>query len=125
MGKLLLVLSLICLIILSLGTVMAPQSSAFWLASGTTMYQHIREVLMLVLILQLVTQPPRHVWLRLLSGAIAGAVGVWSVEAIFAGNMLFLDSLCFMAASLAIMVTALERKVHILVAVSANNKVLA
>jgi len=104
---------------------MAPQSSAFWLASGTTMYQHIREVLMLVLILQLVTQPPRHVWLRLLSGAIAGAVGVWSVEAIFAGNMLFLDSLCFMAASLAIMVTALERKVHILVAVSANNKVLA
>ncbi|HUD10745.1 MAG TPA: hypothetical protein VMR28_03690, partial [Candidatus Saccharimonadales bacterium] len=64
MGKLLLILALFALIILSIGTFLFPQNPDFWLASGASMYQYIRGLLALIVVLQLTTRPPRHVWLR-------------------------------------------------------------
>jgi hypothetical protein len=120
MGKLLLILALVGLIVLFFGTSLLPQNPDFWLASGTSMYQYIRGLLALVAILQLTTRPPRHVWLRILSGAIALSVGVWVIEATCSDHMLILDALCFISASLAIGVTALERKASVLGIIFSN-----
>jgi hypothetical protein len=87
------------------------------------MYQYVRELLALVLMLQLITRPPRHVWFRIIAGAIALSVGIWTVEATYSYHMMFLDALCFMSASLAIGVTALERKANPLGVISTNTKV--
>ena len=110
MTKMLLLLSLICLGVLAVGTALFAQNPAFWLASGASADQYIRAALMLVLVLQLSAKPPRHVVLRLLSGALAAGVGVWAVEMTYANQMLFLDAMSFMSAAIAIGVTALERK---------------
>jgi hypothetical protein len=125
MGKMLLLLSLVCLAILSIGTGLFPQNPDFWLASGASTYQHIRELLAVVLTLQLITRPPRHIWLRMLSGAVAVTVGVWSIEATYANHMLLFDTLCFLSASVAIGVTALERKAATLGVLSSNKKAFA
>jgi hypothetical protein len=125
MGKLLLLLSFMCLVFLGFGVVLYPQNSVFWLASGSSMYQHVRELLALVLVVQLVTRPPRHVWVRLLSGAIAVTTGIWAIEATYASQMPLLDSLSFLGASIAIGVTALERKPKTLRQLSLDYKALA
>lgn len=113
MGKVLLVLSFIALMILAIGTAKSPQDPAFWLASGAAGYQHVRELLMSVLFLQAVTRPPRHVIFRILSGGIGLFTAVWVVSATYSYQMPFLDTFCFMAAAIAIAVTALERRVVI------------
>ena len=125
MGRTLLLLSLVILTTLFLGTAVTPQNPAFWLASGAPMYQHIREILALVLMLQLTTRPPRHLSLRMFSGAIAVAIGIWSIEATYSYHMLFLDTLCFISASVAIGVTALERKANTLVVMPSSKRALA
>lgn len=125
MRKLLLLLSLGVLVFLSVATTLFPQNTIFWLASSASMYQHLRELLAFVLVLQLATRPPRHVWARILSGAIALAVGVWVVEATYAYQMLGLDSLSLLGASIAIGVTALERKIITPSAWLSGNKILA
>lgn len=110
MGKVLLFLSLACLLILSFGTALVPNNAAFWLASGSSLYQHVREGLAIILLLQLGTRPPRHVWFRMLSGVVAVAAGVWAVKATYDYQMLYLDTMAFLGAAAAIGVTALERK---------------
>src|SRR5665213_2684130 len=124
MGKTLLLLSLVSLAILSIGAALLPQAPVFWLTSNASMYQHIRELLVLVLMLQLTTRPPRHLSLRMLSGAIAVAVGIWSIEATYAYHMQLLDTFCFVGAAVAIGVTALERKANILDVLSSNKREL-
>jgi hypothetical protein len=110
MTKTLLVLSLVCLGILAIGTTLFAQSPAFWLATGSSTDQYIRAALMLVLAVQLITEPPRHVLFRILSGLLSIAVGVWSLEATYANHMPFLDTMSFMIAAIAIGITALERQ---------------
>jgi hypothetical protein len=109
MNKTLPLLSLICLATLTLGTVLFGQSPAFWLASGAANYEFIREALMVILVLQLVTEPPRNVWFRILAGSLAVFVGMWALQATYANRMLFLDTLSFLSAAIATGITALER----------------
>jgi len=125
MGKLLLILALVSLIILLFATSLFPQNPDFWLASGGSTYQYIRGLLALVVMLQLTTRPPRHVWLRIVSGAIALVVGVWAIEATYSDHMLILDTLCFVSASVAIGVTALERKANVLNVIFSTKKSFA
>lgn len=124
MGKMLLLFSLVCLAILYFGTAFFGQSPAFWLASSASSYQHVREMLALVLVLQLTTRPPRHIWFRILSGTVALAVGTWAIEATYSNQMMFLDTLCFVGAAIAIGVTALERKTNVSLAIMPTNKAL-
>lgn len=65
---------------------------------------------MVVLFAQLATRPPRHLMFRVLAGAIAGITALWVVIETQLYHMMFLDSTAFMAACIAIGVTALERK---------------
>jgi hypothetical protein len=127
MGKMLLLFSLVCLTILYIGTAFFPQNPSFWLASGASMYQQVREILAFVLILQLTTRPPRHIWFRVLSGAVAVVIGAWSIEATYSNQMLFLDTLCFVGGAVAVGVATLERKTNASLAImpSSNKKALA
>ena len=111
MGKLLLLLSFGILVFLSVSAALSPQNLMFLFASTSSTYQHVRELLAFVLMMQLVTRPPRHVWIRVLSGTMALAAGIWTIDATYFGQMLALDSLAFLGASIAIGVTALERRI--------------
>ncbi|HVC36318.1 MAG TPA: hypothetical protein VNE40_02630 [Candidatus Dormibacteraeota bacterium] len=124
MGKLLLFLSFVIIVFLSVGAVLYPQNPIFLLASTNSIYQHVRELLAFVLILQLVTRPPRHVWIRVLSGTIALSAIIWTIDATYVGQMLPLDILAFLGASIAIGVTAIERRIITPTTWLAGNKVL-
>ena len=123
MGKTLQLLALFGLMIIIVGTILYPQNPAFWLTSGFSTYQYIREALAGVLIVQLIAQPPRHIWLRVFSGVLAIGVGIWAIEATYAYHMLLVDTLCFLGAALAIGAAALEYDKTALDVWSTNKKV--
>ena len=109
MGKLLLFLSLLGLAVLAIGTAYYPNNPIFWLASGAAPFQHARFIMMALLGAQLVTRPPRHKVFRVLAGAIALGVSIWAVQETYNYQMPFLDSMAFLASTIAAAVTALER----------------
>jgi hypothetical protein len=111
MGKLLLSLSLLALAIVSIGTYLMPNNPMFWLASGAKAYQDIRLVMGSLLVLQLMTNPPRHLWFRIMAGTIALITGIWAIQETYAYHMMLLDTTAFIGASLAVFATALERNV--------------
>jgi hypothetical protein len=110
MGRLIMLMSLVAIVILSLGTMWMPQYPAFWLATSTAAVDNVRQVLGLFLVLHLITSPPRHLWLRVVSGTIAGLIGIWTIQQTWNYHLQLLDSLSFLAASLSIVIAALERK---------------
>lgn len=110
MGKVLIFISLIILVTMTIGASITPLNPFFILASVNPTYQYIREILAVVLALQFVTRPPRHVWFRLLAAGIASIIIVWSIQQTNSYHMQFFDTLSILGASIAILVTALERK---------------
>lgn len=104
------IFSIIALALLTVGTIFAPQSAAFWLASHSAVYDQVRIVLGAVLFLQLITRPPRHMAFRIVAGSIGVVIGIWAIEQTYSYNMQFLDTLSFLGSSLAVLVTSLERK---------------
>lgn len=95
--------------ILSVGTTTAPDNSAFWLASGATLYQVVRDGLAVILIIQLLSTPPRQVWFRILTGAISIGTFIWVIYESYMFRMFALDGLAFMTAAISIAITSLER----------------
>lgn len=110
MNKLLLLVSLLALTVTGVGTALYPNNPMFWLASGATYMQYVRIALGFVLFVQLVTNPPRHLYFRIFGGSIAAVVGFWALTQSYSYHMQLLDSLAFMGASLVVLATALERK---------------
>lgn len=110
MGRTVLLLSFISVIFLIGGTLIAPQSSMFWLASHAINYQYLRAILGFVLIFQFMSRPPRQFWFRLFSGLVAITIGGWAIVATYTFHMQFLDSLLFLQTAVAIGMTALEHK---------------
>jgi hypothetical protein len=110
MGKFIMLMSLLAIAILSVGTMLAPQSPAFWLAGSSAAVDNVRQILGLLLVAHLVTSPPRHLWLRFVSGTVAALIAVWTMQQTWNYHLELLDSLSFLAASLAIVIAALERK---------------
>lgn len=108
MSRLLLVLSFLSLIVLILGTAFMPHSEVLMMASGSSIYQYVREGLAAILFWQLVTHPPRHIVFRILSGGIAASVATWAIYVTFIGVMSPLDALSMLGAAAAIGVTSLE-----------------
>jgi hypothetical protein len=113
MGKALLVLAFIGLGIVSIGTHLEPNSIVFLLASESRQFQILRGVLEFTILLQLITRPPRHLLFRLLTGVIAASTMLWIVFSTYNGQILPWDSLSILGASIAIMITAIERKAHV------------
>lgn len=108
--KLLQLLSLLCIMIITAGTLLAPNDPAFWLATNNKVYQLTGLGLGAVLLVQFFTQPPRQVWFRLLAGALAVGTAVWVVAEVFAYRMGILDMLAFLSAACTILATSLERR---------------
>jgi hypothetical protein len=113
MSKKLLAAMVLLLLFLAFGTVLAPESPMFWLASSAVGYQIARFGLMLVLLLQLGTNPPRHKTFRIFSGWVAGITAFWVLNATYGNNMEILDSLSLLGAAVAIGLTALERTIPV------------
>ena len=111
MGKLLLVLCVVSLSFMGIGTAVIPTDAMFWLASGALLYQKIRFLLILLLLLQFITNPPRQLWIRTFTGLTAGVIGVWTIQATYTMSMPALDTFAFLSASIILLVTALERKI--------------
>ncbi len=112
MGKLLSLLSLICICVLGLGVMVFPHSPAFWLVTNSASYQQVRVIIAALLTIQLITTPPRQVWFRIVAGSVAALTGFWVVQQTYQYHMELLDSLAFLGASFAIFATALERNVE-------------
>lgn len=108
MRRILLLLSALGLVTLALGTTYAPNDPTFWLAASTPVYQIVRGALAIVLFVQFVTHPPRHILFRLLCGLISVSAGIWAIQETNAYHMMALDTLSIMAASIATGITALE-----------------
>ena len=102
MKKFLLLLSVTCLCLLSLGTFLKLENVIFWLASDAAPYQYIRLFLALILVSLLFTAPPRHLWFRLFIGTVALTISAWAIQSSFSYSMQLVDTLCFLSASLAI-----------------------
>lgn len=113
MGKSALLLSLIAIAIVGFGVILAPQSSLFWLATGGPTYQHVRIAIATILAIQLVTNPPRHAWFRILAGSLALVTAVWTVEQTYSYHMQMLDTLAFLGASFGVLATTLERSANV------------
>jgi hypothetical protein len=108
--KLLQLLSLLWIIAVGLGVFFFPNASIFWLASASPAYQLARIIVGSVLLTQFLSHPPRHIWFRLLSVAVAlGTVG-WAVAQVNDYHMQLLDVLVFFSASCTMIETALERR---------------
>lgn len=108
MRKMLIVLSLAELLFLAVGLQLAPTSSLFWLTSGSLEMQVVRLSLCAILFVLLITRPPRHAILRLFSGLVAIGVGAWAIQATYAFQMEFMDTLAFLSAVTALGLSALE-----------------
>lgn len=110
MGKLLTFLSIVILTMMSVGAITQPQNTVFWLASVTQSYQYVREILIAILVIQFVTRPPRLVWFRLLSGGISTITVLWVIQQTISYQMQLFDTLALTSASIAIIITSLERR---------------
>lgn len=110
MGKLLLWFSLVVLLILGIGTHMAPGNPAFWLASSSNFYQYARLGVGLVVILQLVSSPPRHKAFRIFTAVFATLVFGWAWQQTYVYHMELLDLVAFTGSSMALFIAALERR---------------
>ena len=110
MKKLILLLSFACLGLLMVGTTLRLDNVLFWLASDSALYQYIRILLAFIVLALLTTNPPRHALLRLSTGFVAAAIGVWTINSTLAYTMSISDTICFLATSIAISVAVLERE---------------
>lgn len=111
MKKLSLWLPLAALIIIIIGTLIAPDSPMFWLASSAAPYQNLRLAVSVVLALQLMTSPPRHIAFRVFAGLFAVLLGSWAIQQSYDYHMAFLDSAAFVGSCFTIFATALERNI--------------
>jgi hypothetical protein len=108
MRRLLLLLAALSLCLLAYGTAYYPDYAAFWLASGEPTYQIVRLLLAGALLVQFATNPPRNIYFRLLCGFIAISAASWAIQQSLGFQMLYLDTLSFLGASVATGITALE-----------------
>ena len=110
MGKVILFLSFLSLGILVVLSNYAPQSSAIWLASTEHSFNLLRAGVMIVLATLLITNPPRHSYLRIFAGVFATMLGIWSLRATYQNQMQFLDGASLLTASIAMAIASMERK---------------
>jgi hypothetical protein len=100
--------SLVVLLSMGIGSYYAPDGSFFWLASTDIGAQMVRMGLILIISVQLFTEPPRHMAIRLLTGATALAAAVWAVHVSTFMNTPIFDTVVWLQAAIALGVSALE-----------------
>lgn len=109
MTKLLQLLSIICLLFVGFGVHFAPNDPLFLLASGSVIGQILSGLLVTVLLVQFLTQPPRHLYMRIASLGVALLALGWIVVQINNSQIQLLDFIVFVGASISVTEAALER----------------
>jgi len=100
--------SLIGLLSIMIGSYYAPDSPFFWLASTDVGAQMVRMGLVLMISVQLLTEPPRHMAIRILTGLTALATAVWAVHASTFMNTPIFDTVVLLQTAIALGISALE-----------------
>jgi len=98
--------SLVVLLSMGIGSYYSPDGSFFWLASTDIGAQMVRMGLLLVISVQLFTEPPRHVAIRIFTGLTATAV--WAVYVSTFMNTPIFDSVVLLQTAIALGISALE-----------------
>lgn len=114
MGKLVILLAFASMALLEIGSYLFPADLIMWFANTSITYLVIRGVLMSLLLLLLVTKPPRRMLLRYVIGIVAVGTLVRVVNLTMQNDIQLLDGLAFLAASIAMMIAALERRYPLL-----------
>ena len=100
--------SLIALIVIGVGTYLSPGEGLFWLASPEMSAQIIRGGLAVFVILQLITEPPRHAVIRALTGVASMATAAWALHTTTMMTTPIFDTFLYIQAAIALGITALE-----------------
>ena len=104
-----LIFSLVALLAMGLGSYYAPNDSLFWLASVDAGTQAVRALLVFVILVQLLTYPPRHMLVRLLTGVTALTTAVWAQHMSTFMNTPIYDTIILLQTAIALGISALER----------------
>lgn len=108
MSRFILILSFVALTFLFVCSMIAPGSPAIWLASTLPAYQAVRLLLMVILLGLIVSDPPRFLWFRVVTGAVATVMTLWALSATYQNHMQLLDGASILIASIAMAIEALE-----------------
>jgi len=108
MGKAVLLLSFIGVGIVMTLAAVAPNASAIWLADTSFKYEVIRAVMMVVLFVLLITNPPRNIYLRYLVGTFSALLVGFTLYQTYTNHMQLLDSFSFLLVGICSGIDALE-----------------
>lgn len=100
--------SLVALLAMGIGSYYAPDGSFFWLASTDIGAQIIRMGLVLLISVQLFTEPPRHFTIRILTGLTAITTAVWALHVSTFMNTPIFDTVVLLQTAIALAISALE-----------------
>lgn len=104
-----LIFSLCTLLVIGLGSYYVPENAFFWLASVDNGTQAVRAFLVVMVLAQLLTYPPRHLLLRLLTGITALTTVVWALRMSTFMNTPIFDTVVLLQTAIALGISALER----------------
>ena len=100
--------ALLALITLGIGSYVSPYEGIFWLASPDLGAQIIRGSLAILIIIQLITEPPRHMLIRAITGLVSIATAMWAVYTTTMMSTPLFDTILYIQAAIALGITALE-----------------
>ncbi len=100
--------SLVMLITMGLGSHYMPDGAFFWLASSDMTMQVVRIVLALVILVFMLTVPPRHVLVRSLAGLISLSTAAWALHASTLMSTPIFDTVLLLQTAIALGIAALE-----------------
>lgn len=85
-----------------------PNNPIMWLASTSLAFTWIRAIMIVILFGLLITEPPRNVYFRMVTGVIAVSLGAWALGTTYDNNMQLLDTLSLLQFSICTGLIALE-----------------
>jgi hypothetical protein len=108
MSKLYLFLAFICLGTLLTFGLVAPDSPVMWLASTSPAFNILRGGMMVILLGLLVTNPPRNMYFRIITGVASLLLVSWGLSTFYANQLQPMDFMSLMTAGIAAGIAAIE-----------------
>lgn len=100
--------ALLCTVFLIVGTYAFPSDIIMWFASTSLIYTIFRVIMVGMLVAVLVTNPPRHLYMRVAMGAMAFTLGCLGIGLLFADTLHLLDVILYIVLAAAFGIEALE-----------------
>jgi hypothetical protein len=107
-GKFVYLLAMFSLLLLVICSYIFPTSIVMYLASTSPLINTLRVALILFLMALLVTNPSRHLFVRCIISFAAVGILSWAITQTYETNMQILDCLSLSAASISMVIGALE-----------------